>query len=189
MSFYRFIVFSVVFFGLAGCVSMPRVNTDFDTNASFSNLNSFAFAPDNAEAKEVTTLLSKRVRSALAASLKARGKSMVQESEADFWVAYHTSVEKRIDIDTYYQAWGMQPYWWYSPHYRSAHMPSTRVREYKIGTLVVDIIEAKSKSVIWSSSAENTLSKYLTPQEREEKIRLVVNAMLVEFPPQTLPAS
>lgn len=184
MSVRLFLVFSIVVIFLAGCTSTPRVNTDFDTNASFTNLNSFAFAPDNAETKEVTTLLSKRVRSALAESLQAQGKSMVDEAQADFWVAYHTSVEKRIDVDTYYQAWGIQPYWWYGTRHRNAHFPTTRVREYKIGTLVVDIIEAKTKSVIWSSSAENTLSKYLTPQEREEKIRKVVNAMLAEFPPQ-----
>lgn len=174
----------IAFFTLSGCASSPRVNTDFDTTASFVGLNNFAFAPDSAQAKEVTTLLSKRVRSALAASLQAQGKSMVDEASADFLVAYHTSVEKRIDVDTYYQAWGIRPYWWYGPQLHGAHFPTTRVREYKIGTLVIDIIEAKSKSVIWSSSAENTLSKYLTPQEREEKIRMVVNAMLADFPPQ-----
>lgn len=183
MSIRSIIFFSITFFILSGCASGPRVNTDFDTNASFLNLKSFAFAPDNAETKEVTTLLSKRVRSAIAASLKAQGKAMVDETNADFLVAYHTSVEKRIDVDTYYQAWGFRPNWWYGPQFHAGHFPTTRVREYKIGTLVVDIIESESKSVIWSSSAENTLSKYLSPQEREEKINSVVNAMLAEFPP------
>lgn len=184
MSFRLFFILPLSILLLSGCAGTPRVHTDFDTNASFLNLNNFAFAPESAESKEVTTLLSKRVRNALTTALQARGKGLVEESEADFLVAYHTSVEKRIDVDTYYQAWGMRPYWWYGPQFHTGHFPTTRVREYKVGTLVVDIIEAKSKSVIWSSNAQNTLSKYLSPEEREAKIETVVNAMLAEFPPQ-----
>jgi hypothetical protein len=58
------------------------------------------------------------------------------------------------------------------------------VREYTVGTLVVDIIDAKKKTVVWSSNGANTLSKSLSPQEREAKINLVVSTMVAEFPPQ-----
>jgi hypothetical protein len=178
-------LFTLILILLSGCASSPRVNTDFDTKASFLNLNTFAFAPESADSEEVTTLLSKRVRDALTDGLKQRGKSLVEETQADFLVAYHTSTEKRIDIDNYYAVWGFRPHWWYGPYHHAGHLPTTRVREYKVGTLVVDVIDTKSKSVIWSSSAQNTLSKYLSPQEREEKVRNVVSAMLDEFPPTT----
>lgn len=175
----------IAFLGLIlnACTLAPRVNTDFDTNANFGHLKSFAFAPEANTDGSITTLLNKRVKDAITSSLQAQGHPLVTEAEADFLVAFHTSYEKRIDVDTYYTTWGIQPFWWYGPYHR-AHVPTTRVREYTVGTLVVDIIDAKKKTVVWSSNGANTLSKSLSPQEREAKINLVVSTMVAEFPPQ-----
>ncbi|MBT0585243.1 DUF4136 domain-containing protein [Alteromonas oceanisediminis] len=179
---FRVGIAAVVLVLLSACASAPRVHTDFDTASNFAQYKTFAFAPDSAEQATVTTLLSKRVRDALERHLVANGHTKTSDADADFLVAYHTSYEKRIDVDTYYTAWGIRPYWGYDPLFRG-HIPQTRVREYKVGTLVVDIIDADKKAVVWSSSAENTLSKHLSPEEREEKINTVVAAMLAEFPP------
>lgn len=168
---------------ISACSIAPRVNTDFDTTASFDHLKSFAFAPEHASTETVTTLLNKRVKDAVIRTLTSQGHTLVNESDADFLVAFHTSFEKRIDVDTYYETWGIRPFWWYGPYHR-AHVPTTRIKEYTVGTLVVDIIDAKAKTVVWSSSAANTVSKQLSPQEREAKVNTVVQAMLAEFPPQ-----
>lgn len=183
MSPIRLFVLSIAALVLSACSSTPRVNTDFDTNASFGHLKSFAFAPAHTSTETVTTLLNKRVKDAISETLNANGHKAVDAETADFLVAFHTSYEKRIDVDTYYTTWGIRPFWWYGPYHR-AHVPTTRVREYKVGTLAVDIIDNKAKTVVWSSSAANTLSKYLTPEEREAKIKLVVETMLADFPPQ-----
>ncbi|MDM7861792.1 DUF4136 domain-containing protein [Alteromonas sp. ASW11-36] len=179
----RILLIAFLSFILSACTLAPRVNTDFDTSANFDHLKTFAFAPEASSDGSVTTLLNKRVKDAITSALQGQGHQLVAESGADFLVAFHTSYEKRIDVDTYYTTWGIRPFWWYGPYHR-AHVPTTRVREYTVGTLVVDIIDAKAKTVVWSSSAANTLSKSLSPQEREEKINRVVSAMIAEFPPQ-----
>ncbi|WP_164078379.1 DUF4136 domain-containing protein [Alteromonas facilis] len=183
MQLVRFSLMFVAILALSACSLSPRVNTDFDTTASFTHLKSFAFAPEHESTEEVTTLLNKRIKDSLASSLKAKGHTQVAAESADFLVAFHTSYEKRIDIDTYYTAWGIRPFWWYGP-YNRAHVPTTHVREYTVGTLIVDIIDNKAKAVVWSSSAANTVSKYSSPQEREERVNSVVAAMLNNFPPQ-----
>lgn len=179
----RLLVVSCAALVLSACSSVPRVNTDYDTNASFGHLQSFAFAPAHTSTETVTTLLNKRVKDAISATLQAKGHGFTDAESADFLVAFHTSYEKRIDVDTYYTTWGIRPFWWYGP-YHPAHVPTTRVREYKVGTLAMDIIDNKAKTVVWSSNAANTLSKYLTPEEREAKIKAVVEAMVADFPPQ-----
>ncbi len=183
MHYLRVLSLSLIILGLTACSLTPRVNTDYDTTASFTHLKSFAFAPEHSSNETVTTLLNKRVKDSLTATLTTNGHPLVDEAQADFLVAFHTSYEKRIDVDTYYTTWGIRPFWWYGPFDR-AHVPTTRVREYTVGTLVVDIIDNRAKTVVWSSSAANTVSKYASPEEREARINEVVNAMLADFPPR-----
>ena len=95
----RTIFFSLIALVLSGCASAPRVNTDFDTKASFANLNTFAFAPENNDNQEITTLLSKRVRDALTVAFKQQGKSLVEEGEAVLCSANNLLPPVELDVD------------------------------------------------------------------------------------------
>ena len=54
-------------------------------------------------------------------------------------------------------------------------------QDYKVGTLVVDLYDAKTKQLIWRGSAENTLSDKAT--KNEKNLDKGVTKMFKAFPP------
>nr|WP_172834292.1 DUF4136 domain-containing protein [Nitrospira japonica] len=51
-----------------------------------------------------------------------------------------------------------------------------------IGTIHVDIYDAKNKQMIWRGTGSDTVSQ--NPEENTEKIREVASAMFEKFPPK-----
>lgn len=172
---------------LSACASAPKVNADYDTAFTFTSFNSYQWAPSSGGDDKFQTIYGKRVEQAIERNLNNKGQTKAgTPAQADFLVHYHVSIETKIDIDTYYDDWGYRGYW--GPYYGRGGYPGTsrstsRVREYKEGTLVIDIIDRQSKTVVWRGSAEDTLKKNMSPQERDARINDVVNAILAKFPP------
>jgi hypothetical protein len=59
----------------------------------------------------------------------------------------------------------------------------TTEQDYKEGTLVVDMYDAKTKQLIWRSSAEDTLSN--KEAKNEKNLEKGVAKMLKKFPPDS----
>ncbi|WP_051215914.1 DUF4136 domain-containing protein [Ferrimonas futtsuensis] len=172
---------------LAGCSSVST-EYDYDEKVAFDGFTKWAWVeatPDSGSAKyQMDGLNDRRIRDALTAQLSNAGLSQVPASDAQVLVNYLTQVEKKIDVDTFYTSFG------YYPYYHSRHgywgtgvQADTRVREYKEGTLVVDIIDAKTKQLLWRGSGTDTLKKNLTPEKRTEQVQKVVSAIFEGYPP------
>ncbi|HZN45859.1 MAG TPA: DUF4136 domain-containing protein, partial [Nitrospiraceae bacterium] len=58
------------------------------------------------------------------------------------------------------------------------------IQPYHEGTLVIDIVDAGSHTLVWQASAQAEVDQSLGPKERDERIGTVVRAMLAHFPPQ-----
>jgi hypothetical protein len=158
-----------------GCASFP-VGTDYDPATDFGSLRTFGWAPIEPTIFGTDHLLSSdllhaRVSRAIEAELKAKG--MGQQAEgADFWVTYHVGLEHEIDVDTIYRT---------GPYGRS--WTETQVREYDQGTLLVDVLLPGSGRLVWRGSVQARVHERSTPQERDERIRAAVAAVLEKFPP------
>jgi hypothetical protein len=59
----------------------------------------------------------------------------------------------------------------------------SKPHEKKEGTLVLDFVDAKTKGLIWRSTATAELKGSASPEEQQQKINEVVAAMLKTFPP------
>jgi hypothetical protein len=55
--------------------------------------------------------------------------------------------------------------------------------QYKVGTLIIDVIDARQKRLVWRGSGERTLGEEQTPEKRTEIINTTVNEVLGRFPP------
>jgi len=58
---------------------------------------------------------------------------------------------------------------------------TTTEQDYKEGTLVVDLFDAKTKQLIWRGSAEDTLSS--KAEKNEKNLDKGVEKMFKDFPP------
>jgi hypothetical protein len=70
---------------------------------------------------------------------------------------------------------------------RSTGAPHPRTGEaqsYLTGTLLIDIIDAASKQLVWRGTAAGEIDPGLTSRERDERIRNIVHEMLAHFPPK-----
>jgi hypothetical protein len=159
-----------------------RVTTDYDPSADFSNVRSYAWFDQQSgvqgDRADVTSLLDRRIRSAVDAELQRKGIQLVDNSQARALVSYHLGVETKLDVDTVNTGYGYGRYGRYG-----GIDTTTTVREYQEGTLLIDVIDPSSKQLIWRGTGQATIRRSSTPEEREKRINEAVKQILEKFPP------
>ena len=141
------------------------VNVDFDAKADFSGYKTYAWGDCRVEGNP---LVQERIISALEKQLSARGLKRV-EGEADIRVVYHGSTRQDMSGDL----WGYGP----GPDWNAA---GTTVGTYPIGTLVVDLLDAGSRRLVWRGVAGDTLSD--DPVKHEKTINKAAEKMFARYP-------
>ena len=167
---------------IAGCGSGISVTHDYDRHADFASLKTFAWldVPNTGvgsvkAAVERNSLLDKRIKNAVNAQLAAQGYEM-DEMNPDFVMMYHTGVDDKIDVTD----WGYG-YSYAGPYWGGRNVS---VYQYTQGTLILDIIQASDKQLIWRSQAQATINENDSQEKREERLNAAVAKMLAEFPPK-----
>jgi len=167
---------------LAGCAPFS-VRYDYDARASFAGYRTWAWAPEGERPKAKVPndpIMDRRVHRLVDQALGARGFQPAQGAPADFLVAYRPVYQDRV-VQTYTEmgpAWG---YGWGRPWgYGSAIEEVQRFRE---GTIVLEILDARSGQVVWQAAAEGALNGLDSPQDAEEQVGEAVRKMLEHFPP------
>ena len=189
MALFRLLVTLGCVITLAGC-SPITVSTDYDPSIDFSDYRTYAWLPDldkriadpqSVDPRINNTLLDKRVRKAVETHLGAKGYTMVSTDTPDLYVAYHAALIGKVDVTTVNRHYGYGPGW----RGRGGSIGTeTHVREYEEGTLILDLIDAKTESLIWRGLAQAEVWVTSTPEEREKRINEAVRKMLERFPPK-----
>ena len=169
-----------VVFALA-CSSM-NINHDWDRDADFGSYQTYAWAPQSSaapqnaqQAQSRNDLLDKRVRRAIDEELVAKGFSE-NPASADVHVVYHTGAQDKINVTD----WGYR----YSYDYWGWGGRDIDVYQYTEGTLVIDLIDATTKELVWRGSATKTIDSNPTPEKMENNIRKAVQAIFQNYPPR-----
>jgi hypothetical protein len=98
------------------------------------------------------------LQGAIEKKLAARGYERVEKGTADLLVHYHASVNQRLDVYTVDQRYGYC--------YGSCE---PQITDYEQGTLVVDIVDARTNKVVWRGWSQDTMNGVIDNQERLEK--------------------
>ena len=56
--------------------------------------------------------------------------------------------------------------------------------EKKEGTLVLDFLDAKTKSLVWHATASGAVRPTASPEEQQQRINEVITQLLARFPPK-----
>lgn len=159
------------------------VSADWDPKARFEALHTWAWLPGQVEGREErhpeSPLVRRRIVAAIEDTFAARGYERLDGGKPDFWLAYHVAIERRLDARTIYDGYTPGP-WWHGYGFPRA---DTYVEEYQVGTLLIDVIDGRSKELLWRGSAQARIEELHTPQEREKRVREAVQAVLERFPP------
>ena len=163
---------------LAGCSDLS-ISTDYDTAADFSGLRTYSWYPEEdspaPEKSEISPLINARIRAALEAGLEAKGYSQVVNGAPDFLVAYRAAVGRRIETRSTAVPVG---YGW-----GTTVVSGTELYTYDEGTLLVDIVDPKTKMLLWRGTARKAVDGDASAKDRDEIVRNAVEKLLERFPP------
>lgn len=187
----RFCSFLLII-SLAGCSSM-QVSWDYDADADFSGLHTYNWLPapkvKSGDPKvQYNSLLESRVKTAVEEQLSQKEFERVEDAP-DFLVTYHAAVNDKVSVTYLNDLYGYGSSWSTGYHYRrhvggyTARSSEVLVSEYQLGTLIIDIVRADSKQLIWRGSASDEVQPDNSPEVRVKRIREAVQKILEQFPP------
>ncbi|MGH8224649.1 MAG: DUF4136 domain-containing protein [Gammaproteobacteria bacterium] len=164
---------------LAGCAA--PVQYEYNT-APYGQWHSFAWqAPQAAPVRNPVVdsgILTTRVKQAVAATLTAQGYHQVQDpAQADFLVTYHTAVQRHQEagVPSVGFAYGG---WWNAPF--STVIVNQPAREVRESDLIVDVIEAKTNTLVWRGWLASSLSQ---GNYSQQAVNEAVKRIFSKFPP------
>jgi hypothetical protein len=167
-------VFTLFLVAMLGSAFAQQVKTDFDHQANFSQYKTYSWQ----EIKPANSLWDARIKSAVDAQLAARGWTRVDSGGDVAIVAIKTSHTERT-LQTFYDGIGGG---WRWRGFGGFGESTTTEQDYKEGTLVVDLYDAKTKQLIWRGSAEDMVSN--KAEKNEKNLDKGVAKMFKKFPPQ-----
>jgi hypothetical protein len=150
-----------------------QVKTDYDRNASFSRYKTYSWE----KVQTQDPLWVDRIKEAVNAALTARGLTPV-ESGGDIAIVALEATQNQRTLNTFYDGLGGGWRWRGFGGFGEA---TTTVDTYKVGTLIVDLFDARSKTLVWRGSSSDTLS-----DKSEKNIKNLdkgVHKMFEHFPP------
>jgi Domain of unknown function (DUF4136) len=101
-------------------------------------------------------------------------------ADPDFLVTYYPVVKNRKVRTTVRSGWG----WGYRPFYGGAGVATSSVRNYKEGSIVIEIVDFKTNQMIWQGAAEGALAGLNNPEDANEVVTKAVRDILAKFPPK-----
>jgi uncharacterized protein DUF4136 len=149
------------------------VKSDYDHSANFGQYKTFSW--EKVQTKD--PLMVDRIKDAVNGALSAKGWTLVP-SGGDVGVFAIETTQSQQTLDTFYNGFGGGRRWGGFGGFGDA---TTTVDTYKVGTLVVDLFDAKTEKLIWRSSSSDTLSN--NADKNTKNLGKGVNKMFQHFPP------
>lgn len=176
----RTVTLALAIAALLACAS--PITVQFDREQDFSGLRKFAWYPSRTSAQ---TEKRRRFPEQFAAADRAvemrlmeRGFQKAPREVADFLVLFQLSLERRFDTRTVNEPYRMHGSEW------EVHRVTTREEtvEYRRGTVVVDVLDARSRRLVWRGSASSRFEIDQVPTP--EHVATRVSEVLAKFPPR-----
>jgi len=186
MPIRHYLIYFVVVLLIAGC-STIRVSQDYDSDADFSTMRSFAWQqeeqPRTGDIRIDNSLTDGRIRRAVEQDLVEAGFSKSDKSGADFWVAYQFTIRQQIqsnDVDTAF-GFGIGS----GGHFGSiAFGTGTDVRSYDEGLLLIDVLDPMDGRLLWRGKGTDYVRFHADPEQTTRQINELVRKILAQFPPR-----
>jgi hypothetical protein len=149
---------------IAGCATLT-VSSHIERTAHFGSYLTYDWGPpDNLPVGDPrldnNSFLRDYIQGTVERAMAAKGYELAIIGEPDLLVHYHANVSQRFDVNGADEPYGFC----YSDC-------STRVVDFEQGTLVVDIIDARTNRLVWRGWSQDTMTGVIDNQQRlEERI-------------------
>jgi Domain of unknown function (DUF4136) len=154
---------------LASAVALGQtVSVNYNRSQSFSQYHTYTWGSENANQIQ-NSILAQQAKSDIDSAMQAKGLRLVQESENPDLILTASGGMKQ---ETSYTAYGMRGI--------GGGMGGITPQQNVVGTMIVDLYDAKTKSLIWRGIAQNTLSN--NGGKNSQMVTKAVQKMFKQYP-------
>jgi hypothetical protein len=162
-------------FSFAGKAAAQQVKTDYDRSANFAQYKTYSWE----QVKTQDPLDVDRIKTAVNSALAARGWTQV-DAGGDVSIVAVEITRNQQTLNTFYD--GLGGGWGWRRFGGGGFGEATTTTEtYKVGTVVVDLFDTKTKQLIWRGAESDTLSN--NSNKNIKNLDKGVEKMFKQFPP------
>jgi hypothetical protein len=145
-----------------------QVSVNYNHSQSFAQYHTYAWASQNQNQIQ-NSILAQVAQQDINNAMQAKGLQMVQESQnPDLILTANGGLRQQ----TSYSAWGMRGI--------GGGMGGITPEQNVEGTMIVDLDDAKSKSLVWRGIAQNTLNN--NGNKNQQMVEKAVQKMFKQWP-------
>jgi len=186
---------------LGACAGGISVRTALSPDASLRGLHTFRVLPtpqakiagavsSTNDPMLVNSISNRALRNDLAHEFASLGY-VANDSNPDFCVAYYASTNQKLDVTYWDYGYAWRPHWWSGWGRRYGRgwggdwgmQSSPMVTQYTEGTVIVDVIDPKTKDLLWRGQGVAAVSN--NEQQYEQELQKTVEAIVDKFPAST----
>jgi hypothetical protein len=154
---------------IASAVALGQtVSVNYNHSQDFSQYHSYIWASNNANQIQ-NSILAQQAQSDVNSALQGKGLQLVGEAQNPDLIVL---VSGGLQQQTSYQAWGMRGI--------GGGMGGISPEQNVVGTLIVDVYDAKGKTLLWRGMAQNTLSS--NGNKNSQLVSKAVQKMFKQYP-------
>src|ERR1700693_607152 len=162
-------------FLFAGKAAAQQVRTDYDRSANFSQYKTYSWE----HVKTQDPLDVDRIKAAVNSALAVKGWTQV-DSGGDVSIVAVEITRNQQTLNTFYDGFG-GGWGWRRFGGGGLGEATTTTETYKVGTLVVDLFETKTKKLLWRGTSSDTLSN--NSDKNIKNLDKGVEKLFKQFPP------
>jgi len=168
----------------AGCSSI-ETSSESNPKADLSRIRTWAWM----EGQDGGTMgsptdrehVTAAVAESLGAGLAERGLAYSGTGVPDAYVAFRIDLEHVVRVMDYYTSVGTG-WTWRGFHGRTVDVKNSELVEYEQGTLVVDVVDAKTGMFLWRGTAKAVVDPDTQRADKEKLARAAATKVAKEFP-------
>lgn len=166
---------------LAACASGPKIKSDYDHAANFSQFQTFAFmTPLGTERLSYDTFLNERLKSAARAQMEMRGYTY-STVNPDLLINFGARIHRTLQVTPMAP---IAPYYAYRAGFYggwSGYAWGGDVQQYTDGTLNIDLVDARRWQLAWEGVAEGQI-QHPDSIDSPQKVDKLVAEIFAKYP-------
>ncbi|WP_373071351.1 DUF4136 domain-containing protein [Sulfurimonas sp.] len=174
---------------LGGCSTL-HVEVDYNPDYNFSTISTFAVVyTKKGDGKDFTR---SRISNLLTKYMQKKGYASVDKSKADFYITINLDIQKRSQIETNYETFGIKPSVYPFVGFRTGlgAMPvyeydvrvTKSTKEYQERMLVLEVFDVKDNAVVWQGIAKDENYAGSTQEDKSAYLNEVIEKLFKDFP-------
>jgi len=153
---------------ISSIAAAQQVSVNYNHNQSFAQYHTYAWGSNNANQVQ-NSILAQVAQQDINSALQGKGLRMVQENQnPDLIVTGNGGMRQQ----TSYSAWGMRGI--------GGGMGGITPEQSVEATLIVDLYEAKTQSLVWRGIAQNTLNQ--NGNKNQQMVEKAIQKMFKQWP-------